>query len=168
MVDRPIYRDEDRRLPMSSNADDTITTRQAVRKFRRERLIGRYVANPVVAILSRLGVRTTFATELETTGRKSGTRRRVPVAANFDDQGAWVISQHGRRSGWALNVAADPKVRIRQRNRWRSGIARFAPDDDPAKRARTFATSRLWSPVVAATFRALQSDPISVRIDFTD
>lgn len=150
---------------MSSEA---ITPRRAVRKFRRERLIGRYLANPAVALLGRLGIRTTFATELETTGRKSGARRRVPVSANFDEQGAWVISQHGRRSGWALNVAADPKVRIRQRNRWRSGVARFEPDDDPAKRAGTFATSRLWSPVVAATFRALQSDPISVRIDFTD
>ncbi|ORW33314.1 nitroreductase [Mycobacterium paraense] len=150
---------------MSSEA---IATRRAVRKFRRERLIGRYLANPAVALLGRLGIRTTFATELETTGRKSGARRRVPVSANFDYQGAWVISQHGRRSGWALNVAADPKVRIRQRNRWRSGVARFEPDDDPAKRAGTFATSRLWSPVVAATFRALQSDPISVRIDFTD
>jgi len=79
-----------------------------------------------------------------------------------------VISQHGRRSGWAINIAADPKVLIRQRNRWRSGLARFEPDDDPVMRARTFATSRLLAPVVAATFRALQSDPISVRIDFTN
>lgn len=146
----------------------TKTGNAAVRKFRRERIIGRYLANPTVALLSRLGVRTTFATELETTGRKSGARRRVPVSAKFDDTGAWVISQHGRRSGWAFNVAADPKVRIRQGNRWRSGIARFEPDDDPAVRASTFATSRLTAPLVAATFRALQSDPVSVRIDFTD
>lgn len=153
---------------MSSAAADPIATRRALRKFRRERLIGRYLANPTVALLGRLGIRTTFATELETTGRKSGTRRRVPVSAKFDEKGAWVISQHGRRSGWALNIAADPTVLIRQGNRWRSGIARFEPDDDPAKRASTFATSRLMAPVVAATFRALQSDPISVRIDFTD
>jgi deazaflavin-dependent oxidoreductase (nitroreductase family) len=153
---------------MASNAGGRTNTREAVRKFRRERIIGRYLANPAVALLGRLGIRTTFATELETTGRKSGARRRVPVSANFDDAGAWVISQHGRRSGWALNIADDPKVLIRQRNRWRSGIARFEPDDDPAMRASTFATSQLLSPVVAATFRALQSDPISVRIDFTD
>jgi len=153
---------------MARDAGNATTTREAVRKFRRERLIGRYLANPTVALLGRVGIRTTFATELETTGRKSGARRRVPVSANFDDAGAWVISQHGRRSGWALNIADDPKVLIRQRNRWRSGIARFEPDDDPAMRASTFATSRLLSPVVAATFRALQSDPISVRIDFTD
>ena len=153
---------------MARNADPTNTTAAAVRKFRRERLIGRYFANPAVALLGRLGIRTTFATELETTGRKSGARRRVPVSANFDETGAWVISQHGRRSGWALNVEADPKVLIRQRNRWRAGIARFEPDDDPALRASTFATSRLTAPLVRATFRALQSDPISVRIDFTD
>jgi deazaflavin-dependent oxidoreductase (nitroreductase family) len=153
---------------MASNAGGPTNTKEAVRKFRRERLIGRYFANPAVALLSRLGIRTTFATELETTGRKSGARRRVPVSANFDDAGAWVISQHGRRSGWAFNIEADPKVLIRQGNRWRTGVARFEPDDDPAMRARTFATSRLLAPIVVATFRALQSDPISVRIDFTD
>lgn len=138
----------------------------ALRKFRRERIVGRYVANPAVAVLRRLGIRTTFATELQTMGRKSGRWRSVPVSARFDATGAWVISQHGRRSGWALNVADDPNVRIRQGNRWRSGTARFVPHDDPAARARTFATSELLSPLVAATFKALQSDPISVRIDF--
>jgi deazaflavin-dependent oxidoreductase (nitroreductase family) len=153
---------------MARKADPTNSTDAVVRKFRRERLVGRYFANPTVKLLSRLGIRTTFATELETTGRKSGERRRVPVSANFDDAGAWVISQHGRRSGWALNITADPKVLIRQRNQWRAGVARFEPDDDPAVRASTFATSRLMAPMVRATFRALQSDPISVRIDFTD
>ncbi|MBB3603295.1 deazaflavin-dependent oxidoreductase (nitroreductase family) [Mycolicibacterium sp. BK556] len=144
------------------------TANQALRKFRRERFVGRYVANPTVALLGRLGLRTTFATELQTLGRKSGQWRPVPVSARFDETGAWVISQHGRRSGWALNVADDPNVRIRQGNRWRSGTARFVPDDDPAARAQTFATSAMLTPLVTATFKALQSDPISVRIDFTD
>jgi deazaflavin-dependent oxidoreductase (nitroreductase family) len=144
------------------------TANQALRKFRRERIIGRYVANPAVALLRRLGVRTTFATELQTMGRKSGGWRSVPVSAGFDATGAWLISQHGHRSGWALNVADDPNVRIRQGNRWRSGTAHFVPDDDPMARVRTFATSPLLSPLVTATFKALQSDPISVRIDFVD
>ena len=140
----------------------------ALRKFRRERFIGRYLANPTVALLGRLGVKTTFASDLETTGRKSGKVRTVPVSARFDDHGAWLISQHGRRSGWARNVIDEPNVRIRQGNRWRAGVARFVPDDDPEARARTFATSPTLAPIVAAGFRALQSDPISVRIDFTD
>jgi deazaflavin-dependent oxidoreductase (nitroreductase family) len=144
------------------------TANQALRKFRRERIIGRYVANPAVALLRRLGVRTTFATELQTMGRKSGGWRSVPVSAGFDATGAWLISQHGYRSGWALNVADDPNVRIWQRDRWRSGTAHFVPDDDPVARVRTFATSPLLSPLVTATFKALQSDPISVRIDFVD
>ena len=144
------------------------TADQALRKFRRERMIGRYVANPAVTLLRHLGVRTTFATELQTMGRKSRRWRSVPVSARFDATGAWVISQHGRRSGWALNVADDPNVRIRQGGRWRNGIAQFVPDDDPAARARTFATSPFLSPLVTATFKALQSDPISVRIDFAD
>lgn len=144
------------------------TANQALRKFRRERIVGRYVANPAVALLRRLGVRTTFATELQTMGRQSGSWRSVPVSASFDPTGAWVISQHGHRSGWALNVADDPNVRIRQGRRWRSGTAHFVPDDDPMARVRTFATSPLMSPLVTATFKALQSDPISVRIDFVD
>lgn len=144
------------------------TANQALRKFRRERIVGRYVANPAVALLRRLGVRTTFATELQTMGRKSGSWRSVPVSASFDATGAWVISQHGHRSGWALNVADDPNVRIRQGRRWRNGTAHFVPDDDPLARVRSFATSPLMSPLVTATFKALQSDPISVRIDFVD
>ena len=141
-------------------------TTPVVRKFRRERLIGRYLANPIVGMLSRLGIRTTYATELETVGAKTGLRRTVPVSAAFDDDGAWVISQHGTRSGWARNVAANPLVRIRHGRRWRTGTAVFMPDDDVVARGRTFAPNRALAPLVSATFRALASDPISVRIAF--
>ncbi|MGV7552346.1 nitroreductase, partial [Mycobacterium kansasii] len=52
---------------------------KTLQKFRRERAVGRYVLNPVVKGLSRLGLRTALATELETIGRKTGQPRRVPV-----------------------------------------------------------------------------------------
>ena len=58
---------------------------KTLRKFRRERAIGRYLLNPTVKAMGRLGLRTAMATELETTGRKSGQARRVPVSAQFDD-----------------------------------------------------------------------------------
>jgi len=144
----------------------TPTAAKALRKFRFERIIGRYVGNPAVAFLGRLGIHTTYAAELETIGRATGLTRRVPVSASFDATGAWVISQHGRRSGWARNIADNSTVSIRQGSLWRTGIARFVDDDDPAQRARSFASSPLLRPLVAATFRALQSDPISVRIDY--
>ncbi|MCW4353758.1 nitroreductase family deazaflavin-dependent oxidoreductase [Hoyosella sp. YIM 151337] len=140
---------------------------KTLRKFKFERAVGRYVANPAVRVLNNLGLRTSLATEIETTGRKTGALRRVPVSAVFDRDGAWVISQHGKRSGWGLNITANPAVRIRQGNRWRTGVAKFQPDDDVRARARTFGPKALAN-ITAAGFQALQSTPISVRITFTD
>ncbi|QSE84565.1 nitroreductase family deazaflavin-dependent oxidoreductase [Rhodococcus koreensis] len=137
------------------------------RKFRIERLMGRYVANPTVRALNRIGIGTTLATELETIGRKTGRYRRVPVAATFDDTGAWLISQHGTRSGWTANITADPRVRIRHGAHWRTGTARLEPGDDVDARTRTFTSHPDFAAMTAATFRALQSAPISVRITFT-
>ncbi|MFD4429448.1 nitroreductase family deazaflavin-dependent oxidoreductase [Nocardia sp. NPDC058497] len=146
----------------------TVPKDPTLRKFEVERAVGRYLANPAVRALSRLGIRTSFATELETTGRKSGLARTVPVSVAFDDTGAWVISQHGTRSGWAANIGAEPKVRVRQGNKWRTGIAELRPADDVVARARSFAPNPVLAGLTAATFRALQSTPVSVRITFTD
>lgn len=135
---------------------------KTLRKFRRERAIGRYVLNPVVKGMGKLGLRTTLATELETIGRKTGHVRRVPVSAQFDDRGAWVISQHGTRSGWGRNIIDNPTVRVHQGNRWRAGVATLRQDDDVVARGRQF--GRLAAKVV----KALETTPVSVRIDFTD
>ncbi|MFF3222569.1 nitroreductase family deazaflavin-dependent oxidoreductase [Nocardia suismassiliense] len=140
----------------------------AVRKFRRERLVGRYLANPAVGLLDRLGIRSALLAELETTGAKTGQPRRVPVTVSIDEQGAWLISQHGRRSGWARNIVADPKVRLRQGKRWYTGTAAFVPDDDVVARARSFAKGRVPESAAEWTMKALESDPISVRITFAD
>ena len=140
----------------STNQDKTL------RKFRRERAIGRYLLNPAVRGLSRVGVRTAMATELETIGRKTGQARCVPVSAQFDTNGAWLISQHGVRSGWGRNIADNPNIHIRQANRWRAGVATFRPDDDVVARGRKF--GRLGAKMV----KALETTPVSVRVDFTD
>lgn len=144
------------------------STSAAVRKFRRERLIGRYLANPAVGLLDRIGIRSALLAELETTGAKTGQPRRVPVTVSIDDHGAWLISQHGRRSGWARNIVADPNVRLRQGKRWYTGTAAFVPDDDVIARARSFAKGRVPESATEWTMKALESDPISVRITFTD
>ncbi|MHA3023723.1 nitroreductase/quinone reductase family protein [Mycobacterium sp. BMJ-28] len=133
----------------------------AVRKFKFERRLGRLVMNPVVAALDKVGVRSRLIVELETTGAKSGLPRRVPLAGRADESGVWVISQHGRRAGWAHNIAANPEVRVRVDDQWRSGTATFEPEDDVRSRARTFGGS-----ATALTMRAMESDPISVRITY--
>jgi deazaflavin-dependent oxidoreductase (nitroreductase family) len=135
---------------------------KTLQKFRRERAIGRYLLNPTVKGLSRIGLRTAFATELETVGRKTGQARRVPVSAKFDNQGAWIISQHGTRSGWGANITGNPNVRVRQGNKWRTGVATFRPEDDVVARGRAFGR------MAAKMVKALETTPISVRIDFTD
>jgi deazaflavin-dependent oxidoreductase (nitroreductase family) len=140
-----------------TNTDDDKT----LRKFRRERAVGRLL-NPAVKGLSRIGLRTAMATELETVGRKSGQARRVPVSAQFDNGGAWIICQHGTRSGWGRNIADNPNVRVRQGSKWRPGVANFRPDDDVVARARKFGR------VAAKVVKALETTPVSVRIDFTD
>ncbi|OBB45164.1 nitroreductase family deazaflavin-dependent oxidoreductase [Mycobacterium sp. 852002-51961_SCH5331710] len=139
---------------------------KAVRKFKFERQLGRVLMNPVVAALDRVGIRTANVVELETIGRKSGQPRRVPLLGRADDTGVWVISQHGRRAGWAINIEANPRVRVRANNEWRRGTAAFEPDDDVRARARSFGDSRLGQSATAVTMRAMESDPVSVRITY--
>jgi deazaflavin-dependent oxidoreductase (nitroreductase family) len=142
---------------------------KARRKFKFERRVGRAVMNPVVAVLDRVGIRSSLVVELETTGAKSGQPRRVPLGGREDGNDLWVISQHGRRAGWAYNIAANPNVRVRVNNQWRSGTATFEPDDDVRARARSFGgNGKLSQSATAFTMRAMESDPISVRITYTD
>lgn len=142
-------------------------TDKALRKFKFERQMGRVLMNPVVAALDRIGVRSSLVVDLETVGRKSGEPRRVPLAGRADGNELWVISQHGRRAGWAYNIAANPKVRVRINNEWRSGTATFEPDDDVRARARSFGgKGKFAQSATALTMRAMESDPISVRITF--
>lgn len=145
----------------------TKSAEKARRKFKFERRLGRVFMNPVVAALDRVGIRSSLVVDLETVGRKTGEPRRVPLAGRADDTGVWVISQHGRRAGWAYNIAANPKVRVRINNQWRTGTATFEPDDDVRARARSFGgQGKLSQSATALTMRAMESDPISVYIRF--
>ena len=55
-----------------------VNTRKALRKFKFERRMGRIVMNPVVAALDKVGVRSSLVVDMETTGRKSGSRGAYP------------------------------------------------------------------------------------------
>jgi deazaflavin-dependent oxidoreductase (nitroreductase family) len=65
---------------------------------------------------------------LETTGRKSGRPRQVPLARGpVEDSAVWLISVHGEHAAFARNIAADPRVRLRLRGRWHGGRATVRP-----------------------------------------
>jgi deazaflavin-dependent oxidoreductase (nitroreductase family) len=118
--------------------------------------------------LTAVGIHVSLVTDIETTGRKTGLMRQLPVAAAFDDTGAWLISQHGTRSGWGANIAANRTVRLRQDCQPRTATAVMVHDDDVIARALAFSNNPLLGRIIAATFRALQTTPISVRATFTN
>jgi deazaflavin-dependent oxidoreductase (nitroreductase family) len=134
-------------------------------KRRLEILIGRYSANPAMRGLFRIGISPPGMALVETKGRKTGALRRTPVNCLADGDTVWLIAQHGRHAGWVLNFEAEPVVRVRLGRQWRTGTAELLPDDDVKARTATFASSPAGKFVTAAMFRALESQPATVRIE---
>jgi deazaflavin-dependent oxidoreductase (nitroreductase family) len=94
---------------------------------------------------------------LETTGRKSGQPRRVPLARGpVEGDTIWLIAVHGEHAAFVKNVLAEPAVRIKLRGRWRSGRAAVEPVD-PERLAQFSLYARLGP-------RTLGIDPVLVRI----
>jgi deazaflavin-dependent oxidoreductase (nitroreductase family) len=102
---------------------------------------------------------------LETTGRRSGRRRRTPVGNGLRGQTFWIVAEHGRRASFVRNLEANPRVRVRVGRRWHQGRARVVPDDDPRKRLRYINSRRPITRLSAATVRLLQTDLMTIRID---
>jgi deazaflavin-dependent oxidoreductase (nitroreductase family) len=96
---------------------------------------------------------------LETTGRRTGKRRRTPFANGlFDGASLLLIAVHGEHSAFAHNIAADRHVRVKRRGRWHAGTARFLAVDEPTiSRFGFYARSGL---------RTFGADPRILRIDF--
>jgi deazaflavin-dependent oxidoreductase (nitroreductase family) len=116
--------------------------------------------NPVVRAASRRGLPLPGVVILETTGRKSGEPRRVPVGKALDGDTLWVIAEHGRRASYVRNIEAQPRVRVRLGRDWRTATARVLPDDDWRERQRHM-PNRLNS----AAVRLMGSDPLTIRVD---
>lgn len=138
---------------------------QDMDKYRLVTFAQRRVANPLVRSVLDRGWRVPGYALLETTGRKSGLPRRNPVGDGLDGETFWIVSEHGRRSGYVRNIEADPRVRVRVRGHWRTGRAQLLPDDDPRERQRTLAARRFAAWVNAVAVRSLGTDLLTVRID---
>lgn len=100
----------------------------------------KYLFNPPVKLLFAVGlVRPGYAL-LETVGRKTGKRRRNPVGNGRLGGQFWLVAEHGRKAGYVRNIEANPRVRLKLRegfrSRWYTGTAHLLPDDDPRERQR--------------------------------
>ena len=116
--------------------------------------------NPLVNAAVRAGLPTPTVAILETTGRRSGEPRRVPVGKALEGDTLWVVAEHGLRAAYVRNIQANPRVRVRVGRRWRSATAQVLPDDDWRERQR-----RLPNHLNSAVVRTMGTEPVTVRVD---
>ncbi|KAA0025037.1 nitroreductase family deazaflavin-dependent oxidoreductase [Antrihabitans cavernicola] len=130
--------------------------------------VQRAVVNPIVGALFRIGVVPFGYALLETTGRKSGLPRRIPVGNGLCGNTFWIVAEHGIDAGYVRNLIADPHVRVKLRRGlrfvWVDGVATMT-SDDPLRRQRELCG---WHPLRwlnAITVRTLGTDLVAVRVD---
>lgn len=123
------------------------------------RAIQKYLFNPFTKLFHGFVPGTIL---LETTGRRTGKPRRVPVGGRMVDDAFWIVAEHGRKADYVRNVEADPKVRLRTKGRWHTGTARVVEDDDPRERLRKLPKFN------SSGVRMFGTDLLSIRIDLHD
>ena len=74
-------------------------------KRRASTFLSARVFNPLVLAAARAGLPTPSVVILETTGRRSGMPRRVPVGRALDGDTLWVVAEHGRRASYVKNLS---------------------------------------------------------------
>jgi deazaflavin-dependent oxidoreductase (nitroreductase family) len=134
--------------------DGTALKRRAS-KFASVRLL-----NPVMVRLLEAGVVPRGWALLETTGRRSGQPRRVPVGDGLRGERFWIVAEHGRHADYVRNIERDPRVRVKARGRWRTGTAHVLPEEDPKALLRA-----LKRPLNDAGLLVMATEPLVVRID---
>ena len=127
--------------------------------------MAKYLVNPLIRTLFRLGVPAPGTAILETLGRKSARPRRTPVTNGLAGDTFWVVTEHGRRANYVRNIEANPRVRVKVGRRWRSGTATLVAGDDPRARLRAIAHARPSARIHTATVRLMQTEMLTLRID---
>jgi deazaflavin-dependent oxidoreductase (nitroreductase family) len=110
------------------------------------------VANPVMR-------RNPLQTLLETTGRKSGQPRRTPLGGSRTGNEFWFVSEFGDQSQYVKNIQANPRVRVRLRGRWHSGVAHLVPEDDPRRRLESLPSFNSFG------VRTFGTNLLTIRVD---
>jgi deazaflavin-dependent oxidoreductase (nitroreductase family) len=137
------------------------------RRYHALRVLQRYVVDPPVRLVWRVGLSPPGDAELETTGQHTGKPHRTRVCNGTAGTTFWLIAQHGRRTGWVRDIEADPRVRVRtgSHRKWRSGVAYVLDDDDPHERRRFLGGGDPWVRLCLSASHAMSTDPLTIRID---
>lgn len=135
-------------------------------KRRLVRAFERYVQNPPIKLALLLGVPNSMLALLETTGRRTGKRRRVPVIRGLLDDTFWIVAEHGHHAAYVRNIRAKPAVRIKLGRRWRHGTAHILDDDDAMARAQWMKDHLgRWHRFDVVAARIFGTEPVTVRVD---
>jgi deazaflavin-dependent oxidoreductase (nitroreductase family) len=129
--------------------------KRALSRFTTIRLV-----NPLVRPLLQRGLWPRSQALLETTGRKSGQPRRVPLGNGLRGDQFWIVTEHGYGSDYVKNIQKDPRVRVKVGRTWYGGTAQILPDDDPRARLR-----KLRRPANDTLLRAVGTELLTIRID---
>jgi len=133
------------------------------RKRQASKFLSVRLLNPVMVRLLDAGLVPRGWALLETTGRRSGRPRRVPVGDGLRDGRFWIVAEHGRQADYVRNIEREPRVRVKARGRWRSGTAHVLPGEDPRALLRA-----LRRPLNDAGLLLMATEPLVVRIDLDD
>ncbi len=125
------------------------------------------LVNPLVRGLVVRGLPPGAFAVLETTGRRTGLRRRVPVGNGLRaPDGFWLVAEHGEGCAYVANLRANPQVRVCTGGRWHRGTASLHPGDDPLRRRASIdASNGLIGRLDGIIFRATATTPLSIHID---
>ncbi len=137
---------------------DSVSARRRVSKLLSVRLLNPFMRRALEAGLIPRG----WAL-LETTGRRSGARRRVPVGDGLRGEQFWIVAEHGHSADYVRNIERDPRVRVKVGRRWYTGTAHVLVDDDPRERLRW-----LKRPLNDVGLRVMASEMLVVRVDLDD
>jgi deazaflavin-dependent oxidoreductase (nitroreductase family) len=132
-------------------------------KRRLAKFVAKRFANPLMRWLLERGLAPKTHALLETTGRKSGLPRRVPIGNGLRGTEFWIVTEHGYAADYVKNIQRQPRVRVKVGRRWLEGTARLLPEDDVAARLRS-----LRRPVNDAIVRMAGTQLLTVRIDLDD
>jgi len=129
----------------------------------------KYLFNPPAKFLFAAGVAVPGRALLETTGRKSGKPRRIPVGNGHLGREFWIVSEHGRNAAYVRNILANPRVRLKlnegTRSRWHSGTAHVLDGDDPRERQHWLAEQLPSSRSNSAAVRFFGTQLLTIRVD---
>lgn len=141
------------------------------------RFQNRVFNRPARFVLNRGLAPPTYAL-LETTGRRTGRARQVPVANGLQGDTFWLIAGLGEHAQYVRNIQANPRVRVKARParlrdglrmRWHSGTAHLMPEDDADGRHRQLGKGRPGYQLDGILLRALSSlgseGMLTIRVD---